>query len=131
MKITPWSPSMGLEEFDEFFKTGGFIPAMDIYQTKEDVVVEAPVPNLDPSKVDISIANDILTIEGSSMKKSEVEDKEYYRKEVRTGSFYRTIPLPVSVQGDKAKAVYENGTLKISVPKAEQAKKNKINIEIK
>lgn len=131
MKITPWSPLMGLEEFDEFFKAGGFAPAVDIYQTKDAVVVEAPVPNLDPDKVDISIENDVLTIEGRSERKSEVEDKEYYRKEVRTGSFYRTIALPVAVQGREAKAVYENGILKISVPKAEQAKKNKINIEVK
>ncbi len=131
MKITPWTPFMGLEEFDEFFKAGGFTPAVDIYQTKDEVVVEAPVSNLDPNKVEISIENDVLTIEGKSERKSEVEDKEYYRKEVRTGSFYRTIPLPVAVQGDKASAVYENGTLKISVPKAEQAKKNKINIEVK
>lgn len=131
MKITPWSPFMGMEEFDEFFKNGGFAPAIDVYQTKDQVVVEAAVPNLDPAKVDVSIENDVLTIEGNSEHQSEIEDKEYYRKEVRSGSFYRTVPLPVAVQGQEAKAVYENGILKISVPKAEEAKKNKINIEIK
>ncbi len=129
MKLTQWSPFMEMEGFEEFFK--GFTPAMDVYETEEAVIVEAPVPNLDPSKVEISITNDVLTIQGSSEKKSEVEDKAYYRKEVRTGSFHRTIPLPASVQGEKASAVYENGTLKISVPKAEQVKKNKINIQIK
>ena len=125
---------MDMEGFDDFFKgmgAAGFTPAVDIYQTKDAVVVETAVANIDPDKVDISIENDVLTIEGQSEKKSEVDDKSYYRKEVRYGSFHRSIPLPVAVQGDEASAVYEDGILKVSVPKATQAKKKKIKIQAK
>lgn len=122
MRLIPYSPMMDLEEM-------GFAPAIDVYETKDSVVAEIPVPNLDPEKVDASIENDVLTIQGHSEKKSEVDDESYYRKEVRYGSFHRSIALPVAVQGDKAEAEYKDGVLKVKVPKAPAAKHNKIKIK--
>ena len=137
IKWTPFlEPFEDMEKmFGEFMPTttrqAGFVPAVDMYEDKENVIVETQLAGIDPEKVDISIENDVLTIKGESEKKSEVEDKNYYRKEIRRGSFYRSIPLPTHVIGDKASAVAEGGVLKISIPKAQEAKPKKIKIQTK
>ena len=82
-------------------------------------------------ELDISIENNILYIKGESEKKSEVEDKNYYRKEIRQGSFFRSVPLPTRVVGDKASASVEDGVLKIVIPKAPKAKPKSIKIKTK
>lgn len=135
IKWTPgWEPTIW-DEFDNIFDnrslSGNFTPAIDVYEDKDNVIVEAPLAGIEPEKVNISVENDVLTIKGDVEKKSEVEDKNYYRKEVRSGSFYRSIQLPQHVKGDEARAVYEKGVLKISVPKAEEIKPKKIQIETK
>jgi len=109
----------------------GFTPAVDMYEDKDNIIVETQLGGIDPEKVNISIENNILTIKGESEKKSEVEDKNYYRKEIRSGAFYRQIPLPTKVDGDKASAINEDGILKISIPKAPEVKPKTIKIENK
>lgn len=139
MAIVRWTPMFpAVDEFDKFFddfspltRMANFVPALDVYQTKDDVVVEAPLAGIDPGKVNISIENDVLTIEGQSEQKSEVDEKNYYRKEVRCGSFHRSVALPAAVNGDKAKATYEKGVLKIVVPKEERTKPKTVKVEIK
>ena len=135
MSIVKWTPFLP-SWFDEFDREDrpsitGFTPALDVYQDKDDMVVEAPLAGIDPAKVEISIENDVLTIKGESEKKSEVEDKNYYRKEVRSGSFYRAVQLPTRVSGDKAEASYDKGILTIRIPKAEEAKPKTIKITAK
>lgn len=107
----------------------GFIPAVDVYQDKDNVIVETQLAGIDPEKVDVSIENDVLIIKGESEKKSEVDEKNYYRKEIRRGSFYRSIPLPTHVLGDKANAEAKDGVLKVVVPKAVEAKPKTIKIK--
>lgn len=134
IKWTPFiEPSWG-EDFDRLFAGGSglsasFIPAVDVYQDQDNVIVEAPLAGIDPEKVDISIENDVLTIKGEQEKSTEVEDKNYYRKEVRCGSFYRSIPLPTRVIGEEADANYDKGVLKITIPKAPEAKPKTIKIK--
>lgn len=141
MPLIKWSPFLEpLEEMDKAFhdfmpvvRRGqeSFMPAIDMYEDKDNVVIETELSGIDPENVAVSIENDVLTIKGQSEKKSEVEDKNYYRKEIRRGSFYRSIPLPTHVSGDKAKASAEDGVLKISIPKAPEAKPKTIKIETK
>jgi HSP20 family protein len=88
-----------------------------MYETDEAVVVETPMPGIDPKRLDISIENGILSIKGTSERKTEVDDKNYYRKEVRYGSVFRQIALPNRVAADKTEAVYEQGVLKLTMPK--------------
>ncbi|MDP2944255.1 MAG: Hsp20/alpha crystallin family protein [bacterium] len=138
MSLIKWAPFF--PEFDDMEKMMGemlpavrgnqfgFTPAIDMYEDKNNVVVETQLGGIDPEKVDISIENNVLTIKGESEKKSEVEDKNYYRKEIRRGSFYRSIPLPTKVDGDKATAESGEGILKISVPKAPKIKSKTIKI---
>lgn len=138
MSIVRWTPMFpSWNDMDKFFDDSfgnglqGFIPALDVYQTKDEVVVETALAGIDPNMVNISIENDVLTIEGKAEHKSEVDDKNYYRKEIRCGSFHRSVALPTSVNGDKAKATYEKGILKIVVPKEEKAKPKTVKVEVK
>jgi len=141
MSLIKWTPF--LSEFDDMDKMMesmlpavrgnqfGYTPAVDMYEDKDNIIVETQLGGIDPEKVDISIENNVLTIKGESEKKSEVEDKNYYRKEIRRGSFYRSIPLPTKVDGEKAQAVNEDGMLKITVPKASEVKPKTIKIQTK
>ncbi len=109
----------------------GFTPAIDMYEDKDNIIVETQLGGINPENVDISIENNVLNIKGESEKKSEIDEKNYYRKEIRRGSFYRSIALPTKVDGDGAKAVNEDGILKISIPKAPEVKPKTIKIESK
>jgi HSP20 family protein len=141
MAIIKWSPFFEpFEDMDKAFTDllpalrggqTGFMPAVDMYEDKNNVIVETQLAGIDPDKVDIAIENDVLSIKGESEKKSEVEDKNYYRKEIRRGGFYRSVPLPAHVLGDKASAVAENGVLKITIPKAPETKPKTIKIRTK
>lgn len=138
MSLIKWAPFFS--EFDDMDKMMGemlpavrgnqfgFTPAIDMYEDKDNVVVETQLGGIDPEKVDISIENNVLTIKGESEKKSEVEDKNYYRKEIRRGSFYRSIPLPTKVDGDKAMATNDEGILKVTIPKMPEVKAKTIKI---
>ena len=106
----------------------GFMTAIDVYEDENNITVETQLAGVDPEKVDITIENDVLSIKGESEKKSEVEDKNYYRKEIRRGSFYRLVPLPAHVLGDKASASADEGVLKIVIPKVAQKKSKTIKI---
>jgi len=138
MSLVRWTPLMPTwPEMDKWFddfgitNVNGFVPALDIYQTKDDVIVETQLPGLEAKDVNISIENDVLTIEGKFEKKSEVEEKDYYRKEIRCGSFHRSVALPTAVNGDQAKATYQQGVLKIQIPKEERAKPKTVKVEVK
>jgi len=141
MSLIKWTPF--LSEFDDIDKISdsmlpslrgerfGFTPAVDMYEDKDSFVVDTQLAGNDPEKVDIAIENNTLCIKGESEKKSEVEDKNYYRKEIRRGSFFRSIPLPTKVDGDSASAVNEGGVLKINIPKSPEIKPKSIKIQNK
>ena len=126
------------EDVDDFFGnfprrtiSKSFAPAVNISQTETDVVAEVPLPGVNPEKVEITIENDVLTIHGKEEKTSEVEEQNYTRREWVSQSFYRSVALPVSVKSDAAEAEYENGILRITIPKREEAKAKKVSIKIK
>lgn len=137
--LIKWTPFLEpFEDMDKMFNdflpaTRGhqhnFVPAIDMYEDKDSVIVETQLAGIDPEKVSISIENDILVIKGEGEKKTEVDEKNYYRKEIRRGSFYRSLQLPARVIGDKAAASAEDGVLKIVIPKAEEAKPKTIKIK--
>ncbi len=140
MALMKWSPFFeGIDDMDRSFsdlmpmpsKQNNFTPAIDMYEDKDNVIVETQLAGIDPENVDISIENDVLCIQGEGEKTSEVDDKNYYRKEIRRGSFYRNIPLPTQVMGGKAEAVTEEGVLKIVIPKAPESKPKAIKIKNK
>ena len=127
IKWSPFAPFFDQADMDKFFEDNqaplamrgaqSLVPPIDMYETDEAVVVETPMPGIDPKRLDISIENGILSIKGTSERKTEVDDKNYYRKEVRYGSVFRQIALPNRVEADKTEAVYEQGVLKLTMPK--------------
>jgi len=106
-------------------------PAVDVYQTKDDVIVKASVPGLKPEDIDVSITGDLLTIKGELKEEEKVEQDQYVYQERRFGQFCRQVTLPTQVKSDKAQAEYEHGVLMLKLPKAEEAKPKGIKIKIK
>lgn len=113
MSLTRWSP------FEMTPDAGALIPPVDVYETENAVVVESPVPGVELEKIEVTVEDGVLTIRGEDERRSEVDEKNYYRKEVRHGSFSRSVQLPVPVIGDKAETTVEKGILRISLPKAD------------
>lgn len=142
MSIIKWSPFLmpsWADEMDKMFEDSsimaegskGFTPAINVYETKDSVVVETPLAGVDPKDVEVTVQNGVLTVKGEMKKESEVDEKNYYRKEVRAGSFYRQVALPAKVQEDKANAEFENGMLKVVVPKFPEDKAKTFKVAVK
>lgn len=142
MSLIRWSPlfdpfSDNTEEaFNNLPSTIGsnqlraFVPAINMYETDKEVIVETALAGVRPEEVEVSVQKGVLTIKGSSNKEHEVEEKNYYRKEVRSGSFYREMPLPTQVLEDKVAAEFDNGMLKITCPKAQPATSKKVSVKV-
>ncbi len=107
-------------------------PALDIYQDKSNLYIEISLNNIKPKDVKVSIEDNILTIEGKIEEKKQLKEQDYLRKEIKRGSFKRSLKLPVQVKDSKAKAESVNGVLKVTIPKVAKASKGKeIPIKIK
>ncbi len=107
------------------------IPAIDLYQTDDEVVVRASLPGLKAEDVQISVTGEVLTLRGEFKAANEKKEATWHIRENRFGQFERTIMLPTDVQTDKAKADFENGVLTITLPKAEAVKPKTIAIKAK
>ena len=105
-------------------------PSLDISETKNDLVVKVEIPAIDPKEIDISLADDVLTIKGQKKQEREEKEEDYHLIERHYGSFARSIRLPKGVQGDKINASYKNGLLRVTLPKSEEAKKKEIKIKV-
>ncbi|MFA5133971.1 MAG: Hsp20/alpha crystallin family protein [Patescibacteria group bacterium] len=131
MSLIRWNPFFMEDPFEDFLgEAKSMMPAMDVYEKDGKVVVESPLPGIDPKNVKVEVRDGILTLSGEEKAESEVDEKNYYRKEVRHGSFHRSVRLPAEVLEDKVEAVFKNGILKITAPKAKE-KEVKKAIKIK
>jgi HSP20 family protein len=104
---------------------------IDMHQTANEVVAKASLPGFKPEEVDISITGDTLTIKGEHKEEQEVKDENYFYKERRYGTFSRSVLMPVKVKSDKAEAVFEDGVLILTLPKAEEVKPKQIKVRAK
>jgi HSP20 family protein len=122
---------------DAFTRPLGFagnawsVPAVDMYQTDNEVVVKAAIPGIKAEEVQINITGDMLSLKGEVKHSEEAKEKAYHIREQRWGSFERALVLPSNVVADKAKADFEDGVLTITLPKAEEAKPKTITIKTK
>ena len=103
--------------------------SVDVYQTDADVVVKALVAGVLPSNLEISLTRDMITISGTREEAREVEDDNYFQKELFWGSFSRTILLPEEVDVDNAEAVEKHGILMIRLPKINKSKATKLKVK--
>jgi len=106
-------------------------PAINMFQTDNEVVVKASIPGVKAEEVQINVTGDVLTFKGEVKQEQEQEDRAWHIREQRFGSFERSIVLPTNVKSDKAEAVLENGILTITLPKADEVKPKAINIKAK
>jgi len=112
-------------------RDGWSVPAIDMYQTDNDVVVKAALPGIKADEVQINVSGDVLSLKGEMKHEEEKQEKAWHIHEQRWGSFERSVSLPTSVVAEKAKAEFENGVLTITLPKAEEAKPRTITIKAK
>lgn len=101
---------------------------MDVAETDKEIELTAELPGLDPKDVDISFAGDVLTIKGEKKSEREEKDKNYSLVERSYGSFMRSVQLPAGVDPDSIKASFDNGVLKVTVPKPAASKAKKIAV---
>ena len=106
-------------------------PAVDIYETENELVVKADLPDVNPQDLDIRVENNILTIRGERKFENKVNEENYLRVERSYGSFSRSFQLANSVKSEAIKADYHDGVLTLSLPKREEAKPKliKVNVE--
>src|ERR1700737_2467349 len=101
-------------------------PPVDIYETEQELVVKADLPDIDPKDVDVRVENNILTIRGERKFEKEEKEENFHRIERRYGTFTRSFTLPNTVNPDSVKADFENGVLKIQFEKRAEAKPKQI-----
>jgi len=104
-------------------------PHVDLYETKDALVLKATIPGVKPEDVQIRIAGDVLTLRGEVREEAEEEGATYYLRERRYGTFSRSIRLPVPVVADEAEATFENGVLTLVLPKADEARPKIIEVK--
>jgi HSP20 family protein len=144
--LARWEPFHGVSDiqqemnrlFDTFFGRPAtlqmaertWMPAVDMYETKDDVVVTFELPGIREKEVSVSITGDVLTVKGERKWDEELNDQGYHRMERVYGKFERSVPLPVPAQADKVKATYRDGVLEVKLPKAEEVKPKEIKVDI-
>lgn len=106
-------------------------PRVDVQDQESEILVRAELPGVKKDDVDVSLSENTVTIKASTRHEKEEGEKEgdYYRHEIASGSFARTVALPADVDGDNAKAKFEDGILELTLPKLEQAKRRHIKVE--
>jgi len=102
--------------------------ALDVVSTPDALVVEAALPGVAPDEVEITVEGGTLTIAGSYRADHSEDEGDYLVREMRRGSFTRTITLPDGLEPDRAAATFENGVLSLRIPKAEQVRPRQIRI---
>jgi HSP20 family protein len=125
-----WDSFFGERSITKTGEVGEWLPSLDIAETKNDIVVKAEIPGMDPKDIDISLTNDILTIKGEKKQEKEEKEENYHLIERSYGKFMRSVQLPREVKSDKISASYKDGVLNITLPKSEEAKKKEVKIKI-
>jgi len=114
---------------DNEMMRGAWSPNVDIYENKDNIVLEAELPGMSPDDVSISIENNVLTIHGERKFEKKSEQDNFHRVERSYGSFTRSFTLPPTVSSENADAAFENGVLRLTLAKREEAKPRKIEIK--
>lgn len=104
-------------------------PATNIWSGQDGAMITAEVPGVEPDDLDISIVNDTITLSGSRNMVELAEGERFHRRERGYGQFNRTLQLPFRIDPDNVQATFRNGTLYISVPRAEEDRPRKITVK--
>ena len=121
-----------LEDFDfPGLRTanGEWLPAFDVSETEDEVIVKAELPGMDVKDIDITLTDGLLTIKGERKMEKEDKKENYHRIERQFGSFSRSLKLGTNVKADSIDAGYKDGILTVTLPKAEENKPKKIEVK--
>jgi len=105
-------------------------PAVDIFETPDSIVMKAELPGVSRDNIDIQVQDNTLTLKGERKSEHEVKEENYLRVERSYGAFQRTFNLPTGVQQGKIRAVFKDGVLEVTMPKAEEAKPTQVKIDV-
>lgn len=105
-------------------------PALDLYTTPEAVVAKMALPGVKPEDVDVSIADDLVTIRGSFKEETETTEAGYVHKELSRGAFSRAFALPTAIKAEAATAKFKDGVLMLTLPKTEEVKPKHVKVEV-
>jgi len=108
---------------------GAWSPSVDIFENKNEIVLEAELPGMKAEDVNISIENNVLTLHGERKFEKKDERDNFHRVERSYGSFTRSFTLPPTVSSENAQAEFENGVLRLTLAKREEAKPRRIEIK--
>jgi HSP20 family protein len=141
--LSRWRPMRSLSRRDDLFEdlfrevfgtpetgVGLLEPPAEVAESDGDVIVKLEVPGVAKDQLHVSVAEDEITVRGETRKETEEKKKSYYRQEIRYGAFERTMPLPADVDPAKASAELKDGILKITLPKAAQAKARRVDVSV-
>mgnify|MGYP001570323402 CR=1 FL=1 len=103
--------------------------AVDVYQTPTDIIIETMVAGVKPEDLELSIARDIVTISGLREEHRNIDEENYFTKELYWGKFSRTISLPQEVEPEEVEAIERHGLLTIKIKKVDKEKKNSVKIK--
>ena len=115
---------------DEEFIAGGWVPPVDVRETKETLEISAELPGIDPKSVEVSVESGVLTLKGARHFEKAAEGETYHRVERAYGIFERSFTLPSNVEAERIQAAYRHGVLYLTVPKREEAKPKSISIAV-
>ena len=139
MSLSHFDPISGLRQFEDAFtrmlsepRSGRpWAPAVDIYETENELVLKADLPDVDQNQIDVRVENQTLTLAGERKFDSKSDGNGYHRIERGYGSFVRSFAVPSSFDTEKISAQYKNGVLTVTLPKKEHAKPRQIKVDVK
>ena len=138
MSLTHFVPLSNVRLFEDAFTrllsepraNRPWSPAVDIFETENELVLKADLPDVDQKDIDVRIENQTLTIEGQRKFEAEDAGKGYHRIERSYGHFVRSFAVPQKFETEKITAAYKNGVLTVALPKREAAKPKQIKVQV-
>ena len=115
---------------EEEMAQGAWIPAVDIYETKDSIMLNVELPGVTKEDMALEVKDNTLTIKGEKRLEKDLKEENFHRMERTYGSFMRSFTLPSTVHQEKVKAKFKDGILEITLPKAEEAKPKQIRVDV-
>jgi HSP20 family protein len=128
--------------FDDFFRSFGFpmlanempvaklMPRLDVSETEQEIQIQAELPGIDEKDVDVTLADDVLTIRGEKKTEQEKKERDYHLMERSQGTFVRSLRLPFMVDAGQVTAAFKNGVLTITIPKPKEVQQKTQKIAV-
>ncbi|NUM53249.1 MAG: Hsp20/alpha crystallin family protein [Candidatus Hydrogenedentes bacterium] len=139
-ELSPWAPLRDIEgQFNRLFGElardydlfdRGWAPAVDVKENEQEYTIEADLPGMKKEEIDITVVDNVVTLKGERKHESETKEKDYHRVERRYGAFERTFEIPGGFDADKIAAHFDNGVLKVTLPKREESKPKQIEVKV-